>query len=60
MKRLALLCALATVSACSNLPTETAARAPLDARADGGMMLGGGLHMPPQCKDTNGETVPCP
>jgi hypothetical protein len=59
MKRLALLCALA-LSACARLPTETASRAPLDARADGGMTMGGGQYTPPPCKDANGETVPCP
>jgi hypothetical protein len=60
MKRLALLCALAVVSACSELPTDTASRPLLDRRADGGMMLGGGLHAPPQCTNDNGETIPCP
>lgn len=59
MKRLALLCLLA-LSACSQLPTETASRAPSDPRADGGMTLGGGLYAPPTCRDDNGETVPCP
>jgi hypothetical protein len=60
MKRLALLCVLAAVAACSNLPTETASRAPLARRADGGMTLGGGLHTPTTCKDDNGEPIPCP
>jgi hypothetical protein len=59
MKRLALLCVLA-ISACNNLPTETASHNPPDARADGGMMLGGGEHTPSQCKNDNGETIPCP
>jgi hypothetical protein len=59
MKRLALLCVLA-VSACSNLPTETASRAPLTRRSDGGMMLGGGEHTSPQCKDVNGQPIQCP
>ena len=60
MKRLALLCVLAAVSACGNLPTETAARAPLDKRADGGLTMGGGLHTPLTCKNAEGETIPCP
>jgi hypothetical protein len=59
MKRLALLCMLA-LSACAQLPTEAASRAPSDRRADGGMTLGGGLHAPTQCKNDNGEIVPCP
>ena len=58
MKRLALLCVLAAVSACTSLPTETAARAPLDRRAEGGMMMGGGSYAP--CHDANGQTIPCP
>ena len=57
MKRLALLFALA-LSACAQLPTETAALSPPDARADGGMMMGGGSHAP--CVDANGQTIPCP
>jgi hypothetical protein len=60
MKRLALLCVLAAVSACTNLPTETASRAPLDRRADGGMTLGGGQYAPPECRDDNGQPVACP
>jgi hypothetical protein len=60
MKRLALLCVFAAVSACSNLPTETASHAPPAARADGGMMLGGGQYVPRQCTDASGQTVPCP
>jgi hypothetical protein len=61
MKRLALLCVLAAVSACTNLPTETAARAaPLDRRADGGQTMGGGLYTPPTCRDANGQPVDCP
>jgi hypothetical protein len=59
MKRLALLCALA-LSACAQLPTETASHAPPAARADGGMMLGGGQYQPPPCKDENGQPVTCP
>ena len=59
MKRVALLCVLA-VSACNNLPTETASRTPPGARADGGMMLGGGEHTPPPCKDVNGQPIQCP
>lgn len=59
MKRLALLCALA-LSACTQLPTEAAPHAPLDARADGGVMMGGGLHTPPTCRNDTGEAVPCP
>ena len=59
MKRLALLCALA-LSACSQLPTETASRSPSDSLREGGVMMGGGLYTPPPCKDDNGETVPCP
>jgi hypothetical protein len=58
MKRLALLSLLA-LSACTQLPTETASRTPPDARASG-VMMGGGLHTPPTCKNDNGETVPCP
>jgi hypothetical protein len=57
MKRLALLCTLA-LSACAQLPTETAIQAPPDARAAGGMMMGGGSYTP--CTDDNGETIPCP
>jgi hypothetical protein len=60
MKRLALLYVLTAASACSNLPTETAARAPLDRRAEGGMTMGGGLYAPPPCKDDNGQVIPCP
>lgn len=56
MKRLFLLCALA-LSACAQLPTETAAHAPPDARADGGMMMGGGSYAP--CTDASGQTIPC-
>jgi|GEM_PF-1926242 len=61
MKKLALLCVLAAAaSACGNLPTETAVRAPLDARADGGQTMGGGFNTPPTCKNAEGDTVPCP
>jgi len=60
MKRLALLCALAAVSACTNLPTETASHAPPDARAAGGMTMGGGSYAPPECRDANGQPVDCP
>jgi hypothetical protein len=61
MKKLVLLCVLtAAASACGNLPTETAASAPLDARADGGQTMGGGLYTPQTCKNGEGETVPCP
>jgi hypothetical protein len=60
MKKLALLCVLAAVSACSNLPTETAARAPLDRRADGGQTMGGGFNTPPTCTNAEQETIPCP
>jgi hypothetical protein len=61
MKRLALLCALA-LCACTDLPTETASHtAPLDARASGGMMMGGGQYAPPpSCTDASGQPVPCP
>jgi len=59
MKRLALLCAL-TLSACTRLPTETASQAPPHARADGGMMMGGGQYAPPPCTDANGQPVTCP
>jgi hypothetical protein len=59
MKRLGLLFALA-LSACTQLPTETASRAPSDARADGGMTLGGGQYTPPPCKDESGQPVQCP
>jgi hypothetical protein len=60
MKRLALLCALA-MAACADLPTETAPHtAPFDARADGGVMMGGGQYTPPPCKDENGQPVTCP
>jgi hypothetical protein len=57
MKRLALL-SLLSLSACTQLPTESASRTPPDARA--GVMMGGGLHTPTTCKNDNGETVPCP
>jgi hypothetical protein len=61
MKKLALLCVLAAAaSACGNLPTETAARAPLEVRADGGQTMGGGLYTAPTCKNAEGDTVPCP
>jgi hypothetical protein len=62
MKRLALLCALA-LSACADLPTETAPHtAPLDARTSGGMMMGGGQYAPPPptCTDDSGQPVTCP
>ena len=59
MKRLALLCVLA-VSACNNLPTETASRTPPPGARAGGMMLGGGQYTPPPCTDANGQPVPCP
>jgi hypothetical protein len=57
MKRLFLLGVLAA-SACTQLPTETAAHSPPDARSDGGMMMGGGSYAP--CFDANGQTIPCP
>lgn len=60
MKRLALLCLLAAASACGNLPTETAARVPLDRRADGGQTMGGGFYTAPTCKNAEGDTVQCP
>jgi hypothetical protein len=60
MKKLALLCVLAAASACGTLPTETAARAPLDRRADGGLTMGGGFNTPPTCKNAEQETIPCP
>ena len=59
MKRLTFLC-LFSLSACTQLPTETASRAPSESLRDGGVMMGGGLHTPPTCKNDNGETVPCP
>lgn len=60
MKHLCLLCVLA-LSACAELPTATASRAPLDRpRPDGGMTMGGGQYAPPPCTDANGQVVPCP
>lgn len=57
MKRLFLLCAL-VFSACAQLPTETAAHVPPNARGEGGMMMGGGSYVP--CTDASGQTIPCP
>ena len=59
MKRLALL-SLLFVAACNQLPTETASRAPSDSLREGGVLMGGGLHTLPTCKNDDGETVPCP
>jgi hypothetical protein len=57
MKRLALLCLLA-VSACGQLPTQTASHAPTDRRAEGGMTMGGGQRQS-SCYDASGQSVPC-
>jgi len=56
MKRLALLCLLA-VSACGQLPTQTASRAPTHRRAEGGMTMGGGQRK--SCTDASGQEIPC-
>ena len=59
MRRL-ILPSLIALSACTQLPTETAARSPSDPRAEGGMTMGGGQYTPPPCRDENGQPITCP